>query len=103
MSLKNVSVFVLITLLLAACSATATPTAVSQGNETPVPSQVISPTQKTAPTQPGNPYSYPAPGSLPTEDPSLAYPAPGSTGNGANNIPASGYEPLATDSSLQRD
>ncbi len=104
MSLKSVSILVLISLLLAACSATATPTlVVSQGNEIPPQTQASSPTQKTAPTQSGNPTPYPAPGSLPTQSSSSAYPAPGGSGSDSNAIKASGYEPQASDSSLKRD
>jgi len=110
MTLKHIASFLIITLLLAACSAPTSAPSDQTGNPTLPPAQ-------TSPTnQPSAPSAYPAPNSsvapstsaypapyssvLPTYSP---YPEPGNPGTGTSLIPPSGYEPQPGDDSLKRD
>jgi hypothetical protein len=105
MKLKSIVSFLIVTLLLAACSTkTATPTQpVVTENPTVPATQASQPTQSSLPTQPGPATAYPAPLSgtpLPTIS---AYPEPGTAGTDSQAIPISGYEPQPGDEKLKRD
>jgi hypothetical protein len=103
MKLKSITLFLIITLLLAACSsATVTPPAVTE-NPTLPPTQPNEPTQPSAPTEAAPSTAYPAPGNGAASPTSSAYPAPGDTGTGSSTIPTSGYEPQPGDEALKRD
>ena len=103
MTLKSIVSFLIISILLAACSAK-TPTStqpVVTENPTVPPTQSSQPTQASLPTQSGPATAYPEPsGSLLPTIP--AYPEPGTTGS-SSVIPLSGYEPQPGDEKLKRD
>jgi hypothetical protein len=111
MSLKSITVVLVFTLLLAACSsATLSPAATD--NSTLPSTSASSPTQIATPILPGGSSAYPAPafstaypapGSLPTQPSTSPYPEPGAVDSGTAIIPPSGFEPQATDSKRIRD
>ncbi len=103
--MKSIASFLIIAMLLAACSAQTLTTTQSVVTENPIiPStQSIQNTQFSLPTQsaPATPYSAPLGGTpIPTIS---AHPEPGSIGTGGQVIRPSGYEPQSADASLKRD
>ncbi len=105
MTLKSIVSFLIITLVLVACTAK-TPTStqpVVTENPTVPSTQSSQPTQSSLPTQSGPATAYPAPAGG-TPIPAIStYPEPGTTGTSTQVIPASGYEPQSGDASLKRD
>jgi hypothetical protein len=104
MTLKSIVSFLIITLLLAACSAKSTATQpVVTENPTTAATQSIQPTLPSLATQSIPATAYPAPlGGTPIPTIS-AYPAPGTSGAGTQGVPVSGYEPQPGDEKLKRD
>ncbi len=103
MTLKSIVSFLIISILLAACS-TKTPTStqpVVTENPTVPATQSNQPTQASLPTQSGPATAYPEPLGSPIPTIS-AYPEPGTTGS-SSVIPVSGYEPQTGDEKLKRD
>ena len=91
MTLKSTISFLIITLLLAACT---TPTATQP---------VVTENPTVPPASTSTPVTYPEPG-LQTPVPTTSiYPAPGTPGVGIPVIPLSGYEPQPGDENLKRD
>ncbi len=91
MTLKSTISFLIITLLLAACS---TPTATQP---------VVTEKPIIAPTTTSTPVTYPEPGVGTPVPTTSIYPAPGTPGTGTPVIPLSGYEPQPGDENLKRD
>lgn len=90
MTLKSTISFLIITLLLAACS-------------TPSPTQPVVTGNPIVPTATSTPVTYPEPGLGTPVPTSSIYPAPGTPGTGTPVIPLSGYEPQPGDENLKRD
>ena len=91
MTLKSTLSFLIITLILAACSSPTATQPVVTGNPTIPPAATVTPVT----------YPLPVVGTpLPTTS---IYPAPGTPGTGTPVIPLSGYEAQPGDENLKRD
>jgi hypothetical protein len=105
MTLKSIVSFLIIAILLAACSAqtpTTTQSVVTE-NPTVASTQSSQPTQTSLPTQSGPATPYPAPAGGTAVATNSAYPAPGTSGSSNQAIALSGYEPQSGDASLKKD